>query len=339
MRSLYKKFCGFWLVVICIFSFNAFAKTSLVMDQDYFPTLISELNKAETSIDILSFSFAIDNGSGTIQPNNQAFFVARTIAEIKAKKGNEIQIRLFIEGARNTADRNKITADYLEKAGVIVKYGSTHAKGFSIDHKKIFFGSTNLTTQSMMKNNETNILSDDTQIIKGFDLFFDNLWSGGIHDSLKLETPMIADSSYKEALLNAIRTAKTSLSFSIYYFNDSEIEKALIEAFTQRGIHVRGYFNQHKTFALDLVEKNRHTVKRMRAEGLNDLHFDLDTMFSHSKYIIKDNEEILLGTGNWNRSDVEIHRQLYIHLKDSELATELSQHLDEQIRLESDPTQ
>ena len=189
----------------------------------------------------------------------------------------------------------------------------------------------------MMKNNETNILSDDPLIIKGFDQFFENLWNDGKEDSINLDGPMLADGIYKSSILKAINSATKSLDFSIYYFNDSDIENALIQAF-KRGVHVRGYLNQHKIPGSDLVEKNIQTVKRMREAGMNDLHFNLDNSFNHSKYIICDKNQIFLGTGNWNDSDVKNYRQLYVHLIDSRMALELSAHLDEQVRLKSDPS-
>ena len=327
---------GVWILFIVLSLVScAHATTSLVTDQDYFPTLLKELDHAEKSIDILSFSFAIDDGKGQIQSSGEAFLVAKRLADLKKEKGDALTIRLFIEGERSTVDRNKITGDFLEKTGVIVKYGSTHAKGFLIDHKRILFGSTNLTIQSMTKNNETNIVSDETKMIKGFSDFFENLWSDGAIGSVHLEKPMIADSAYKEAILQVIRSAKKSLDFSIYYFNDHDFEKELVAA-SERGVHVRGYLNQREIPGSNLVEKNRQTVSRMKALGLSDLHFAKDTSFTHSKYIIQDKKEVFLGTGNWNYSDVFNYRQLYVQLDDLQLAKELSLHLDEQIRTESD---
>jgi phosphatidylserine/phosphatidylglycerophosphate/cardiolipin synthase-like enzyme len=333
--NMKKIFLAIWVGLMC---FLACATTSLVTDQDYFSILMRELDQAKTNIDILSFSFAIDDGSGKIDINNQAYLVAQKLADIKKSKKDAIQIRLYIEAERDTSSRNSITANFLEKAGVMVKHGSTHAKGFSIDHKKILFGSTNLTNQSMTKNNETNIWTDDSQIVKGFDQSYSNLWSEGKEGSIQLLPPMLADGAYKTSIINAIHSAKKSIEFSIYYFNDVDIENALIDAFTKRRIKIRGYVNQSKTFALDLVAKNRETAKRLRASGMTDIHFDLDNMLTHSKYIIRDQEEILLGTGNWNYSDVFNYRQLYVDLKDIQLAHELSVHLDEQIKTKSDPT-
>ncbi len=326
------------LIVLLALSFfhssAIYAESTLVVDQDYLPTLLKELDKSETSVDVLAFSFAIDDGQGNIQSTNAAFQVAEKLVNLKKEKGHSIAIRLYIEGERSTFDRNKITSDYLEKAGIQVKFGSTHAKGFSIDHKTILFGSTNLTTQSMMRNNETNILSDDSLIVKGFDFFFDNLYKGGSIGSVALEKPMLADGVYKAFILNAIKTATKSLEFSIYYFNDADIENELIKA-SKRGVVITGYFNSKIIPGSNLVEKNREAVERMKKNGITELYFASDKAFTHSKYIICDKEKIILGTGNWNYSDVNSYRQLYVELNDAQLAVSLASHLSDQIKSES----
>ncbi len=323
-----------FLLLALIFSTTLKATTSLVTDQNYLNTLLNELQLATEEINIIAFSFAIDDGQGRILPTNAANQVAQKLIAIKKLRGPAIVIRLFIEGDRSTAGRNKLTGDLLEQAGVIVKYGSTHAKGFSIDRKKVLFGSTNLTSQSMLKNNETNILSDDPLIVLGFNQFFENLISGGNWGSIELSPPMLADGVYKKALIDAINSAKVSLEFSIYYFNDADIENALVKAF-QRGVNVRGYFNQREIPGSNLVERNRQTVGRMKKAGIGELYFALETAFTHSKYLIIDHKKIFLGTGNWNYSDVNNYRQLYVELDEARLANKLSGLLDEQIKTES----
>jgi phosphatidylserine/phosphatidylglycerophosphate/cardiolipin synthase-like enzyme len=63
-----------------------------------------------------------------------------------------------------------VTADFLESAGVEVAYGSTHAKGSSVDGRYVFFGSTNFTNQSMVKNDEANLLIDDREVAAQFNM-------------------------------------------------------------------------------------------------------------------------------------------------------------------------
>lgn len=303
----------------------------LVTDDGYLDVILKLIEHAQSSIDILAFSFAIGSTSGRLAKNTAPHKIAEAIAARKSKLKSKLKVRLYIESYRETAERNQVTAKFLKKAGVQVKYGATHAKGFCVDNKYVLFGSTNLTHQSIVKNLETNLLLQESDAVKGFNEYFDHLWKGGTHGGVQLTPPMIADGGFKDVLVELIDTAQKSLEFSIYFFHHSEIENALIRAH-ERGVKVRGFIHDHAVFALSYVRRTHGTAKRLAAAGIKDLHFGPNHLFSHSKYIIKDKSEILLGTGNWLHEDVKVHPQLYIHLQNPSLAKELSKHLASVIR-------
>lgn len=304
---------------------------ALVTDQDYLPFLLALLSKAKKQIDILAFSFAIGSASGKLTTTSAPFQIAEKLASLKKKRGDKLRIRLYIEGLRETSDRNRVTAEYLADAGVEVVYGATHAKGFCIDGRMVIFGSTNLTNQSIIKNREANLFTDDKQTAVEFMRYFEHLWNGGQHGGIHLNEPMFADGEFKDEILRMINCAKKRLEFSIYFFHHSEIERALINAF-KRGVAITGFVHQHRSFAMSYVNRNRATVRRLRAAGLGDIHFSRPHTFSHSKYLIADHKQFALGTGNWLVEDVEIHPQLYISLQDAKLARDLVKHLKDQIK-------
>jgi phosphatidylserine/phosphatidylglycerophosphate/cardiolipin synthase-like enzyme len=309
-------------------------QSACVFDSDYLPFLLALLKKARTNIDILAFSFAIGSMNGKINTESAPYKIAKTLKEIKEKHGDEIRIRLYIEGLRETADRNSITAKYLEDAGVEVVYGATHAKGFCIDERFVLFGSTNLSNQSITKNKEANLFFNDPKMAKGFMQYFEHLWNGGGHGEITLEEPYYADGDFKELLIDMCGRAKKRIEFAIYFFDHLEIEQAIVKAH-KRGVKVTGFVHQHRSFAMSYIRRNKSTVKRMRAKGLDDIHFSIPNTFSHSKYLVIDRKELALGTGNWLIEDVEIHPQLYIHLQDATLAKELVAHLADQIKTHS----
>lgn len=301
-------------------------KILVVTNQDFLPTLLPLIKKAKKSIDIMSYSFAIGSAAGKITTSGAPFKIAQALVE----RSKEIKIRLFTEGFRETVERNSVTAKYLEKNGVEVVYGSTHAKGFCFDKKKVFFGSTNLTNQSIMKNNEANFLIKDAKSAKEFMRYFDYHWEGGEHGGITLKKPFLADGDFKDELIDLIDRAKKTIGFSIYFFNHREIETALIRAH-ERGVKVKGFIHQHSSFALPYIWANRSTVKRMKKAGIEDLHWGPPHLFSHAKYIVMDGKETMLGTGNWLVEDVVTHPQLYVHLKDVSVARSLLKHLKWQI--------
>lgn len=306
-------------------------EADLVADNHYLPTLMVLLDQARTSIDILAFSFAIGTTGGSIARTSAPFEIAEKLVELKKRYKSKISIRLYIEGVRETSDRNRLTAAYLKKHGIEVKYGSTHAKGFCVDGKYVLFGSTNLTNQSILKNNEMNLGFADPAAVSGFQLYFAHLWEGGEHGGTKLPPPMLADGDFKDEIISMINRAQARIDFSIYFFHHAEIEEALIWAH-ERGVKIRGFFHNHKSFALSFVRKTRATAERLSKTGISDLQFGPTHLFTHSKFLVKDRREIALGTGNWLVEDVEVHPQLYIHFENPALARKIASHLGKQIR-------
>lgn len=302
-------------------------RNKVITDQDYLPTLIKLLDHAEKSVDLLSYSFAIGSMAGKINEKGAPFAIAEKLVELRQRR---VKVRLFTEGLRETVDRNKVTADFLEEHGIEVRYGSTHAKGFCIDKKILLFGSTNLSQQSITKNFEANLLLDQEEYAKEFLRYFNYHWKGGHHGGIRLMKPFFADGSFKNELIRVIDDAKKTIHFSIYFFDHKEIVEALIRA-QDRGVNVQGLIHRHMSFALSYIHRNRATMKRLRDAGIDDLHSGIPWTFSHAKYLVADKKEIMLGTGNWLVEDVKIHPQLYIHLSDKNLSGKLIAHLTHEI--------
>ena len=303
----------------------------LVFDQEYLPALIKLLGSARKSIDIMAYSFAIGTASGRVNSKSTPYEIALKLKEIKESLGDKIRIRLYIEGLRDTSLRNKTTVKFLKDAGVEVTLGSTHAKGFCIDERRVLFGSTNLTHQSITKNTEANILFTNKKAATEFMKYFEYMWDGGHHGGIKLKAPFYADGDFLKEILKMISRAKKKIEFSMYFFNLRVIEEALIEAHS-RGVKVKGFIHQHGSFALSYIRANQATYKRLKRGGVEDVHLSTYSVFYHSKYIVVDGIKFALGTGNWLKEDVDTHPQLYVSLKKTELAKKLSRHLNHQIK-------
>ena len=299
---------------------------ALATESDYLSVLMSALDQARRSVDVLAFSFAAGSADGHLNFRGAAFKVMERLKTLP--KG--VRVRAFLEGARDTAARNRVTGSHLEKAGVEVRYGATHAKGVCVDGRYLLFGSSNLTDQSLTKNFETNLLIDHPATAKQFTRYFDHSWEGGAHGEIRLKPPLIADGGWKSELLKVIKAARTSLVFSIYFFDQTEVAAALIAAHG-RGVKILGQIHNHKTFGMDDVRRTRRTVTRLRDAGLDDLHFAAPTRFTHSKYLVADGAMLMLGTGNWLDRDVTTHPQLYVKLKHPGVSRALVKHLRGQI--------
>ncbi len=308
----------------------------LVVDAQFLPTLLTLLDHAAERVDLMAFSFAVGSRGGSRRgaPTRSApQVIFDKLVELRAKG---ITIRLYIEDVRETAERNRPTAERLAEAGVLVTYGKSHAKGVCIDGRYVLFGSTNLTEQSITKNIETNLLFDDPHVAQGFLRYFDHLVGGGTHGGVQLDLPMIADGAFAEGLVQMIDGAKKTLDFSIYFFDLAPVVAALLRA-SVRGVHVRGLLHTHATFAMSYVRRTRSTARRLHEGGIADLHLGPPHLFTHSKFLVRDQVELLLGTGNWLVEDVQIHPQLYVRFTNAALAQQLVAHLATTIHTRATP--
>jgi phosphatidylserine/phosphatidylglycerophosphate/cardiolipin synthase-like enzyme len=302
----------------------------LVVNRDYLPTLLRLLENAEHSVDVLAYSFSIGRSFGPFNTRSQSFQVAQKLAELTKRRPVPVHVRVYLEGERETSERNSVTAHFLKRAGVEIVMGTTHAKGFCIDKKYLLFGSTNLTDQSLRKNNETNLVTTRSSAVKQFLRYFDYYWKGGTHGGIRLKSPLFADGSFKKPLLDLIKNARRTIEFSIYFFDFREVEEALLQAHG-RGVKIRGFVHDHRSFALSYVKRTRATVQRLKRAGIRDLTFGPDDLFTHSKFLVADRSTLMIGTGNWLVEDVTTQPQLYFKLSDANLCRELADVLGEQI--------
>jgi phosphatidylserine/phosphatidylglycerophosphate/cardiolipin synthase-like enzyme len=299
----------------------------LVVDNDYLSTLLNLLDGANERVDLITYSFTIPKRI----PNSAPKEIAEKLVSTRARG---VDVRVYIEMYRETAPRNRPTAQFFEDAGIEVRHGKTHAKGIRVD-ERVLFGSTNMTQQSLTKNIETNLLFDDERVTHGFNQYFTHLWNGGKHGGVVLDPPMIADGGFERVLIDVIDTAQSRIDFSIYFFHHSAIQNALIRA-QKRGVHVRGLIHTHEAFAMSYVRRTHGTVQRLVDGGVTDLHFGPPHLFTHSKFLVRDESDIFMSTANWLHEDVKIHPQLSICFENPTLARALTSHLEKTIEAQGE---
>jgi hypothetical protein len=309
---------------------------TLVPDRNYEKEVLALINHAEASIDLIQ----------------SQFFAEREAPEkilqalIDRKTGNpNFKIRVLLEFAVNL--RNFRTQEKLAAAGIEVFKsfsGSVRGSAVCVDGKRLLLGSTKMTKSSIGKNNEMNALIESETIGKAFTGYFDVVSKDpSVPVSLRVtdgNTTFITDATYIDEVLSLIKSATDSLDISMYLFRLSkdtdgrvkEIFDALVEAQAKPNFKIRILLEGGKD-SQKIAEANRETQTLLKANGIKAVYVEGAGILSRSRYIIKDQKEILLGSDSWYGEDLKT-RNLNLKIENPDLAKRLSIYFSQKVAYE-----
>lgn len=161
-----KKYLTF-AILLLTFEFTVLAQTQLYFSPRGGCTeaLVSQVNQATKSIDIMMYSFSS-------RPIIQA---------LEKAKERGVAIRVLLDKGQEAQKYAK--GRYLAARGITVKYdtgrGLMHNKVGIFDGQVMFTGSFNWTAQAENNNAENLLLIEDPSLIKQYQTRFELLWSKG----------------------------------------------------------------------------------------------------------------------------------------------------------------
>lgn len=139
--------------------------TSLILDNKYCSTVIEFIQDANIEIRLCAYAWRWYENEPEIpiQQLNIALFRAR-------ERG--VKVRCLVDTAA--------TAQMLRDIGFTVRYISTnrmlHTKAIGVDAKTLIIGSHNLTKRASTDNYELSLLTQEAQVVIGYNEYFDRMW-------------------------------------------------------------------------------------------------------------------------------------------------------------------
>lgn len=139
--------------------------TSLILDNKYCDTVIKFIRDAQSEIRLCAYAWRwyIDEPEIPIQQLNIELYRAR-------ERG--VKVRCLVDTAA--------TAQMLRDLNFNVRYISTnrmlHTKAIGIDEKTLVIGSHNLTKRASTDNYELSLLTQEAQVVLGYNDYFDRMW-------------------------------------------------------------------------------------------------------------------------------------------------------------------
>ncbi|MEJ2690282.1 MAG: phospholipase D-like domain-containing protein [Deltaproteobacteria bacterium] len=135
----------------------------LLLDKDYFPTLLGALKNARSEITVAMFLFKTSN-SAKNRP-------AKVLAALAAARKRGVRVEVLLE--KSSYDdglnrENKKAARLLKRKGIRVRFDrgrvTTHTKLVIIDRRYSFIGSHNLTQAALGYNHEASLFIDNREL-------------------------------------------------------------------------------------------------------------------------------------------------------------------------------
>jgi len=246
---------------------------------------------------------------------------ARAIAAIAERAAAGCDVRVILEPAPYQQDgANQSAYDQLAAAGVDVRWSLprftfTHAKAFTIDHRRLAVLTLNLTGAGLGGNREYAALDDDPVDVAAAEAIFTADALGATTGAPTAGTGRLIASpeSSRPALLALVGNAHASLALETEELTDAAILKALLDA-RARGVAVTVAWPGPAAGAGAPFTKLAAAGATVRAVGAPAIH---------GKVVVADARSLYLGSVNLTPTSLDDNRELGLLLAEPEIAAEV----------------
>ncbi len=290
-----------------------------VVNRDYLPCLLDLIAGAERSIEFVQLEFHYDPEVKKVQD------------ALRAARERGVKVRGLIE---DDISFNRTSHKYLNQFGIETRLDTPakmlHNKLFVADGKKVLLGSSNLSANSILNNNETNIYVEDKPIGAFFREYFEQLWAESSREPRdeSVRGPLlrtVINRQHFPVLAELITEAKSRIWVVMYgmsynaRYADSQPNRlidSLIEA-AGRGVEVRVVLDE-SDYNQGINQVNRETAARLEKGGVK-VRLDLPEVTTHAKLVIAD-DRVLVGSANWGHSALAIRNESSLLVSEPETA-------------------
>ena len=145
---------------------------------------------------------------------------------------------------------------------------------------------------------------------------------------------LLKDREYFEALLGAIKGAKSEIVMAFFLFKTNGYRSSypdillshLVEA-AKRGVRIRVLLERGKSVTSQVDKNNRETALRLREGGI-DVSFDTPRTTTHTKVVVIDRRYTFLGSHNLTASALKYNHELSLLADSPGLAVETLKYIN-----------
>ena len=243
---------------------------------------------------------------------------AGAIAAIAGRAAAGCDVRVLLDPSPYRADgANQTAYDQLAAAGVDVRWSLprftyTHAKAFTVDHRRLAVLTLNLTGAGLDGNREYAALDDDPTDVAAAETIFhaDALGAATAAPAGRL---IASPESSRPTLSALVGGARTSLALETEELSDAAIVSALLDA-RARGVAVTVVWPGPATGAGAPFTTLAAAGATVRAAGAPAIH---------GKVLVADDRTLYVGSVNLTSTSLDDNRELGLLLAAPQIAAEV----------------
>jgi cardiolipin synthase len=257
-----------------------------------------------------------------------AFTEESLIDAVMGRKNAGVDVRVMLNPARSGGDRaNDDTYEKLEGAGISVQWSNpkfyvTHEKSIVADGKAALIATFNLHPKYFSLTRDYGIITYDpqrvAQIMEVFEADWNHLdWTPSNYQGL-----LWSNSNSRLHMAQFIDTAKQRLDVQHPKFVDAVILDRLVAA-ADRGVKVHVLCGgRHGISEWDILD-TFSSLRTLRRFGVK-VHKQKNLRV-HAKLLIVDNEHVLVGSMNIDRSAFDLRRELGVTMTSPAIVARLKE--------------
>lgn len=262
------------------------------------------------------------------------------VQAVIAAKNRGVDVRVLLD---DEVSYNQTTMADLKAAGVTVKFDSsklrTHCKVVASEQGFII-GSTNWSSTSISKNNESNILVRDAGLTAQLHAWLDKLWNSpstsiSMSSSKSSVATLYADGGYAALAGPAIDSAKTKIRMVTYGMNvDPKDSGSLVTQTVQklgkakgRGVDVQVLMDMGFDPTEVGADINQASADYMKTLGIH-VRADPPAKITHAKFLMIDDKIVILGSNNWGYGGFSSYHEVGAKFSQPKPIADLSSYFD-----------
>lgn len=194
-----------------------------------------------------------------------------------------------------------------------------HNKFCILDSNLLLIGSLNFTLDAITKQNNNFIVTNNIQLIKETQSYFDNLWKGQFNYGATYNNSCFSPSNCINKYIEHVKNSKENIKCMFFSFTFDALGQELINA-KEKGIDVK--------LILEKSQNSQYSEYDKLKENNVNVIWDNNPSYMHNKFCVFDNSIVITGSMNPSNNGNINNNESIIIINNKEIANQYTNYFN-----------